>query len=320
MARNLVCIGACYLDTILSVSYYPGEDEKLRAAKRHVRRGGNCPNLLQVFQQLLRSGQDVDEDDRDINLYLVTCLPSRDAPATSTITNSFGRNTLVDISKSIFRDGSWEAASCYIIRSEANGSRTSVNYNDLPDMTFDEFVNAVQDMTGDTWFHFEGRIPTTTLQCIQWLRHSKPNAKVSVEIEKAGRTGLEELAGAADVVFYSRSWAESKAYESAEECLRGQSAPARNPQVAPAQHHLCTWGSDGASLSTPSGNILVCPASRPGQVIRVIDTIGAGDTFIAGSLFGFLCHEDWGDQARLDFAVGLATRKVQQEGFEGLGV
>jgi len=31
---------------------------------------------------------------------------------------------------------------------------------------------------------------------------------VSVEVEKPGREGLEELAAEADVVFYSKSWAE----------------------------------------------------------------------------------------------------------------
>ncbi len=33
-------------------------------------------------------------------------------------------------------------------------------------------------------------------------------AKISIEVEKPGREGLEELAAEADVVFYSRSWAE----------------------------------------------------------------------------------------------------------------
>lgn len=56
--------------------------------------------------------------------------------------------------------------------------------------------------------HKKGRIPETTLQCIHHLRLALPNATVSVEVEKPGREGLAELAGAADVVFYSRSWAE----------------------------------------------------------------------------------------------------------------
>jgi ketohexokinase len=38
--------------------------------------------------------------------------------------------------------------------------------------------------------------------------------KVSVEIEKPGRRGLQELAEEADVVFYSKTWAQ--VYESSE--------------------------------------------------------------------------------------------------------
>lgn len=54
----------------------------------------------------------------------------------------------------------------------------------------------------------QGRIPETTLQCIQHLRLHHPRSSISVELEKPGRDGLRELAREADVVFYSRSWAE----------------------------------------------------------------------------------------------------------------
>lgn len=54
----------------------------------------------------------------------------------------------------------------------------------------------------------QGRIPETTLQCIRHLRQVLPKATISVEVEKPGREGLVELANAADVVFYSRGWAE----------------------------------------------------------------------------------------------------------------
>lgn len=70
--------------------------------------------------------------------------------------------------------------------------------------------------------------------------------------------------------------------------------------------------------------------------------MGAGDTFIAGILYGLLCHDDgagdgeaehehesehehsvnhnhWDDRAKVSFAVRLATLKVQREGFNGLG-
>ncbi|KAI0541019.1 Ribokinase-like protein [Xylaria digitata] len=297
------------------VPYYPDEDSKLRASNLQVRRGGNCPNTLEVLQQLLRQEQGAHLSDR-VRPYLVTCLPCRNAPATVRIIESFGVDTSIDFSRCIFRDENQEPASSYIIRSSATGSRTLVNYNDLAEMSFDEFVAATESLGNeDAWFHFEGRIPATTLQCIQWLRRSKPKARVSVEVEKPGREGLENLVVEADVVFFSRSWAESKLYTSAEQCLYAQSAKTRR-----GSHLFCTWGSQGAACSSPDGATVSCPATQLGQTIRVIDTIGAGDTFIAGILFGFLHHDyDWDSTAKLSFAVQLATCKVQQEGFNNLG-
>lgn len=54
----------------------------------------------------------------------------------------------------------------------------------------------------------QGRTPDTTLKCIQHLRRRLPRSRISVEVEKPGRPRLRELAGDADVVFYSKSWAE----------------------------------------------------------------------------------------------------------------
>lgn len=48
--------------------------------------------------------------------------------------------------------------------------------------------------------------------------------------------------------------------------------------------------------------------------------MGAGDTFIAGMLYGLVCRDErWTASQRLDFAVELATLKVQREGFANLG-
>lgn len=108
---------------------YPDEDSKLRASSLQVRRGGNCPNTLEVLQQLLREERGARESDQ-VRPYLVTCLPSRRASATVRILESFGVETLVDFSRCIFREENQVPASSYIVRSLATGSRTLVNYND----------------------------------------------------------------------------------------------------------------------------------------------------------------------------------------------
>jgi len=52
------------------------------------------------------------------------------------------------------------------------------------------------------------------------------------------------------------------------------------------------------------------------SVVR-FSTIGAGDTFIAAMLYA-LQADDWNGEAKLEFAVALASKKVQREGFAGL--
>ena len=47
-----------------------------------------------------------------------------------------------------------------------------------------------------------------TLACIKHLRQRYPAVAISVEIEKPDRKGLQDLATEADVVFYSKSWAQ----------------------------------------------------------------------------------------------------------------
>jgi ketohexokinase len=70
----------------------------------------------------------------------------------------------------------------------------------------------------------KGRLPETTLRCIRYLRLVTSGSTISVEVEKPGREGLVELAAEADVVFYSRSWAESRGYTTPEACLRAEAA------------------------------------------------------------------------------------------------
>lgn len=137
-----------------SVPFFPGEDTKLRASSLAVRRGGNCANTLEVLQQLLLLG----EKQHDVAPYLITALPSRDSPGAAKVRESFGSRSIVDLTRCVYHEGYAEPASSYIIRSEATDSRTLVSYNDLPDVTVDDFKSAASGLLrsgGKTWWHFE---------------------------------------------------------------------------------------------------------------------------------------------------------------------
>jgi ketohexokinase len=130
------------------VDHYPPEDEKLRASRLEKRRGGNVPNTLEVVQQLLQRQRG------SVPLFLLAVMPSYSSPATQQIRSSLGPR--VDFSHCLYRELSSEAPSSYIIKSLATNSRTIVNYNELAEMTADEFNKAADNLSGKALvYHFE---------------------------------------------------------------------------------------------------------------------------------------------------------------------
>jgi ketohexokinase len=329
---HLVMVGACAIDTILTVPHFPHQDSKLRAKSLLKRRGGNTPNSLEVLRQLVddefqpvvttqageRSTGRVTDEAAALKLHLISTLPSQESPQTAFLTSSFGSGqdhvadekpplrqtsstSAVDLSYCVYREDHTEPVSSYIISSESDSSRTIINHNALPEMTFSEFESRIDNMLSPTshselqttntyWFHLEGRIPETTLHCIRHLRSltqfrsQSGTLKISVELEKPGRPGLQALAQEADVIFYSRSWAEGEGYLSPAECLRSQSSILREhwPKNRDDKRLLfCTWGKDGASSltfahhtdATAGEETYSCPAYTV-ENGRVVDTTG----------------------------------------------
>lgn len=124
----------------------------MRASSISHRRGGNCPNTLEVLQQLIAHCKTTSM----VSLNLVAVLPAKASVASKQILAGFGPG--VQLTNCIYREQFKEPASSYIIKSQASGSRTIVNYNELPEMTVEEFT-AIADKIGAnaTWFHFEVR-------------------------------------------------------------------------------------------------------------------------------------------------------------------
>lgn len=140
------------------------------------RTGGNCPNTLQVLEQLTSH----ESAEKRLPLTLITILPSKSSVASQQIISSFAPG--INLDHCLYQEGFEEPASCYIIKSQFTGSRTIVNYNDLPEMTLEEFTGAVDKLGHEAnWFHFEVWLPRNTLRA----RNSKspgPNARDDPEV------------------------------------------------------------------------------------------------------------------------------------------
>ncbi|CAG8463348.1 12334_t:CDS:2 [Racocetra fulgida] len=137
----------------------------------------------------------------------------------------------------------------------------------------------------------------------------RDKAIISVEFEKPFRRGLEVLIDKADVLFFSKVFAEGKGYDHADEFLQIMSPYCKETALL-----FCTWGSAGAMcFHNPTKKFFSAPALA---ISSVVDSVGAGDTFNAGAIYGL--SQGMPPESCLKFSCELAGRKCAQNGFDGV--
>jgi ketohexokinase len=276
-------IGVAVLDIVLTIDGYPPEDAKLRAGQRRIACGGNAANTLAVLGTLghrcgLAAALAGDSEGERLSLDLQ------------------GRG--IDMSPArMHADGATPVS--YILHNRLNGSRTIVHHRDLPEFGVDDFARI--DPGAWDWLHFEGRNIAAT--AIMMERANAAGKTVSLEIEKP-RPGIETLFPLAGVLLFGRDYVESLDSEGPDEFLRRQHAR------LPGRRLFCAWGAGGAWTIDTNGEPLHSPAWTPP---RVVDTLGAGDTFNAGVIDGLL-------RGRTPAAVLAGACRLAGEKCGGIGL
>ena len=287
MAR-ILGTGNATLDIVLTVDGYPQENDEIRCTDRSVRRGGNAANTLVVLSQLGHAcswaGTLVDTAE---GKFIRDDLESR---GVDTAASRLAASGSIPVSTILLNAGA--------------GSRTIVHFRDLPEYSLADF-SSLELQTFD-WLHFEGRNVESLQAMMHWSRDRYPSIPCSLEIEKP-RPGIENLFGQAQVLLFSQTYATSRGYANPAGLL--QSVHREFPDA----DLFCTWGAEGAVSLDREGRFSRQAAYAPP---RVVDTLGAGDTFNAGVIDGYLARRD--TVTILCQACALAGEKCGQTGFVGL--
>ena len=281
---KILGIGIATLDIINTVNGYPDEDEEVRALEQRNRRGGNASNTLTVLSQLGHhcafSGVITNDNDG--------CLIKADL-------QKYQINT--DLCQSATEG---KTPTSYIAHNQLNGSRSIIHFRDLPELSFNTFKSI--SLEAFDWLHFEGRNIENTVKMLDYAISSASQIKRSIEIEKP-RTDIEKLFPFANTLIFSKHYLHA----------HGQHEPAvflaDLHQRLPETDLICSWGEQGAWYHSRHNEQGHCPANFPE---KIIDTLGAGDTFNAGLINALLTKKSLNHATHQ--ACKLAGQKCGQQG------
>ncbi|KAI9220756.1 Ribokinase-like protein [Blastocladiella britannica] len=304
----VLLVGGAYIDLVLHVPEFPAEDDKLRATKVDRRTGGNAFNTACVLAQI---------------------SPPAAAVAIVSPAGTGGDDLLGPTADRLgftylpLTHPNHLHPTAYIIASAATKSRTIVNHATLPaldDAGLRTVLASSEHLRLDhaAWVHFEGRPNVDDIRTmIDSVRDAAPSTvRISVELERPNRPGLDSLIPLADMVVVSREYAvahgrrpllpESHDHAHLDPSVVDDTSSwplearlsldwARSwllPKLCPGAVAFMPMGSLGAvavqRTRTDSGQTRLMSAYEPALAVDVVDTIGAGDAFNAGAIAALL--------------------------------
>ncbi|KFV70815.1 Ketohexokinase, partial [Dryobates pubescens] len=188
---------------------------------------------------------------------------------------------------------------CCVV-SATSGSRTIVLYDtNLPDVTARDFERV--DLSQYKWIHWEARNAAeqvAMIRRVEQYNQSRP----------AAARGRISGGGGGLRVFISKDLAQHLGYQSAPEALQGLHSRAQ-----PGATLICAWAEKGADALGPNGELVHSDAFPPETLV---DTLGAGDTFNAATIFALSAGKSLQDA--ITFGCQIAGRKCGIQGFDSI--
>ncbi|XP_030373037.1 ketohexokinase [Scaptodrosophila lebanonensis] len=293
LKKTVLCVGCTVIDFVTINASFPEEDSDRRCLDGYWQRGGNASNVSTVLQVLgarveffgMLSRADgfrvLLEDLRKRDIGVRYCPQTdKDPPFSS------------------------------VILAQDTGSRTIVHCNkNYPYVTAEDFKRI--DLSAFGWVHFEARCPTETIKMIQAVVDYRSKCGDELIISLDFETLYEEnlnLCDLCDYVVLSKDLALKKGWKAAQEACLGleRDLIQHRPAI------ICPWGSDGAGCLDSNKNYRDMGAYKAN---KIVDTLGAGDSFMAGFIYATL-YRLYSLSDAVDFANQVASHKITNFGYD----
>lgn len=281
--KKVLCVGWCCLDIVMMCDSYPKEDSDQRCLSCQWQRGGNASNNASIFVEFGIPCEVLGTMTTDIGgQFMKKDFESRN----------------ISIENCHFYEKFESPTSAVWINSQ-NGSHTIVHSNkNMPEVKFEDFK--LLNLQNYCWIHFETRPNFEEIKkMIQHIRDWNINRaqnpiKISIEIEKP-KLVLMEMMDLADFVFISKDFATSCGYSDMTSAVEHLFSKLRSGGTL-----ICAWGDKGACAKSEEVPVQLSNAYQPSEIIN---TLGAGDTFVAATIISLMKGKALGDAIHIGCKV-----------------
>ncbi|KAH9249851.1 hypothetical protein BASA81_012342 [Batrachochytrium salamandrivorans] len=297
------------VDEVYELESYPSEDSKVRAESHTPSPGGNAANVAFMLKKLWGSQAEV----------RICSYVGDDLLGDYLVGECCGRHIST---ASLVRLPQHKTSKTVVLRTAPN--RTCIHLKACPDVDLEMFKQGFCSSipsSNRVWVHFEGRNTLETLEMMKLVRTSSPENVISLELERC-RLGNEYklLEQSPLVCVFSQTYLQHfgfgfdtvKQFFTEILLAREQLGPRTGLGL-----WVVTFGSRGSvsclvSRTALASELAVVVEPTP---LRVIDSLGAGDCFMAGLIYHVSQHGLGSHPtAAVQFATQVAVHKLQRLG------